>query len=85
MSEVLHMEEYHKAKKPGQKDVMAAEVQNTEPPIFYGTKEVAQFLGCSIPTAREIMRRHDFPAIYTGRIIRVYKGALEKWAMERRT
>ena len=85
MGEVLRMEEYHKAKKPHQKDVMAAEVQNTELPVFYGTKEVAQFLGCSIPTAREIMRRRDFPAIYTGRIIRVYKGALEKWAMERRT
>lgn len=82
MGEVVRLEEYEKAP---QGESMAAEERNTEPPIFYGTKEVAQFLGCSIPTAREIMRRHDFPAIYTGRIIRVYKGALEKWAMERRT
>ncbi len=82
MGEVLRLEARERTSTGA---TMAAEEQNTEPPIFYGTKEVAQFLGCSIPTAREIMRRHDFPAIYTGRIIRVYKGALEKWAMERRT
>lgn len=82
MGEVVRLE---KSENNPKTTDMAGVEQNAEPPVFYGTKEVAQFLGCSIPTAREIMRRHDFPAIYTGRIIRVYKGALEKWAMERRT
>ena len=53
-------------------------------PVFYGTKEVAQMLGCSIPTAREIMQRPDFPLVMVGKNLRVYKAALEKWAMERR-
>ena len=28
---------------------------------FIGTKEVAALMGCSIPVARQIMRRKDFP------------------------
>ncbi len=52
--------------------------------VFYGTKEVAQMLGCSIPTARELMQRPDFPLIMVGKNCKVYKAALEKWAMERR-
>ena len=53
--------------------------------IFYGTKDVAAALGCSIPTAREIMRRADFPLILAGKNMKVSKSAFEKWAMERRT
>ena len=57
---------------------------SSEPPVFYGTKDVAQLLGCSIPTAREIMQRPDFPLVMVGKSMRVYKEALIKWAMERR-
>lgn len=56
----------------------------TEKIEFYGTKEVAQCLGCSIPTAREIMHRYDFPLILVGKNLRVSKAAFEKWASERR-
>lgn len=51
---------------------------------FYGTKEVAECLGCSLPTAREIMHRYDFPLIMVGKNLRVSKEAFERWASERR-
>ena len=51
---------------------------------FYGTRGVAQCLGCSLPTAREIMHRYDFPLIKVGKNLRVQKAAFEKWASERR-
>lgn len=51
----------------------------------YGTKEVADFLGCSIPTAREIMNQKDFPLLRAGKNLRVYPGALKQWAMSRHT
>ena len=52
--------------------------------VFYGTKDVARILGCSIPTAREIMQREDFPLVMVGRKLTVLKSALEKWASQRR-
>lgn len=55
------------------------------PLTFYGTKEVASFFGCSVPTAREIMLRADFPLIRVGKNLKVYRQALEQWAMSRHT
>lgn len=52
--------------------------------IFYGTKDVARILGCSIPTARKIMQRPDFPLVMVGRKMTVLKSALEEWASQRR-
>lgn len=52
--------------------------------IFYGTKEVAEMLGCSVPTAREVMMRADFPLIMVGKNMKVSKPGLEKWSLERR-
>lgn len=52
--------------------------------VFYGTKDVAKLLGCSVPTARDIMQRKDFPLIAVGKNLKVSKSALEQWAMERR-
>lgn len=51
--------------------------------IFYGTKDVASILGCSIPTARGIMKRADSPLIMVGKNMKVAKSALEKWAQEK--
>ncbi len=53
--------------------------------IFYGVTDIAQILSCSIPTARDIMHRADFPLILVGRTMLVYKGAFEQWAMTKRT
>ena len=52
--------------------------------IFYGTKDVARMLGCSIPTAREMMRRKDFPTIMIGHVMKVSAPAFKEWAMKRR-
>ena len=54
-----------------------------EDTVFLGTKEVAKILGCSVPTARNIMRRYDFPLIRVGKNLKVSRKALEEWAMKR--
>ncbi len=47
--------------------------------------EVAKILRCSIPTARGIMKRKDFPLIRTGRCMKVSYTALLKWIESRHT
>lgn len=61
-----------------------AEEKEKEDTIFYSPKELAKMLNCSVPTAREIMLRGDFPLIRNGKILRVSKPALEAWTMEKR-
>ena len=51
---------------------------------FLNTKEVAKALGCSLPTARQIMFRYDFPLIRVGRAMKVEKTAFLDWASKRR-
>ncbi len=51
---------------------------------FIGTKEIAKLMGCSVPVARQIMRRKDFPLIMCGKNLRVMKSEFIKWASERR-
>lgn len=51
---------------------------------FYTTKDVAEMLGCSIPTARQLFYRKDFPTLKVGKNLKVCKSAFEKWASERR-
>lgn len=58
--------------------------QNDKTMTFYNTTEVAAALGCSIPTARQLFHRADFPALKVGKNFRVERKALEKWASERR-
>lgn len=50
---------------------------------FLTTKDVAEALCCSLPTARKIMQRYDFPLIKAGRNMRVLKSAFIKWAESR--
>ena len=56
----------------------------TELTVFYTTKQVAQCLGCSISTARQLFYRKDFPALKIGKNFKVEKNAFEKWCSERR-
>ncbi len=51
---------------------------------FIGTAEVAKLMGCSVPVARQIMRRRDFPLIMCGKNLKVMKSEFIKWASERR-
>lgn len=50
---------------------------------FIGTKEVAKALSCSLPTARQIMLRPDFPLIRVGKNMRVSEVAFWDWCMKR--
>ena len=50
---------------------------------FLDTKAVAKYLGCSLPTARQIMYRSDFPLIKVGKNLRVERSALKEWAQTR--
>ena len=50
---------------------------------FYTTKDVARILGCSLPTARDVMMRYVFPLIRVGKNMKVSSKALEEWSMKR--
>lgn len=51
---------------------------------FIGTKEVARILGCSLPTARNIMLRADFPLVRVGKNFKVSQQAFIEWSKQRR-
>ena len=51
---------------------------------FIGAKEVAEYMGCSVTEARNIMRREDFPTVKIGKAFKVMRSALVEWAKERR-
>lgn len=52
---------------------------------FLNTKEVAQALGCSLPTARNIMLKSaDFPLLRIGKNYRVNEQAFIEWSKKRR-
>ena len=43
------------------------------------TKDIAFEVGCSLPTAYEIVNREDFPKIRYGRKIIIPREAFERW------
>ena len=49
---------------------------------FIGTKEIAALMNCSIPVARQIMRRKDFPLVMCGKNLKVMKSEFIKWASQ---
>lgn len=51
---------------------------------FLNCREVANALRCSIPTARCIMLRADFPLIRVGREFKVSEHAFIEWSKKRR-
>ena len=51
---------------------------------FIGTKEIAELMGCSVPVARQIMRRKDCPLVMCGKNLKVMKSEFIKWASVRR-
>ncbi len=51
---------------------------------FIGSKEIAALMCCSIPVARQIMRRKDFPLIKCGKNLKVMKSEFIKWASQKR-
>lgn len=60
-------------------------MQNNNSEIeFIGTKEIAKLMGCSLPVARQIMHRKDFPLVKCGKNLKTMKSAFVTWASERR-
>ena len=55
-------------------------MQEEKTTVFYTTKDVARCLNCSIPTARQLFYRSDFPTLKIGKNFKVSKAAFEKWA-----
>lgn len=51
--------------------------------VFMDTKDIAKALGCSLPTARAIMRKQSFPLIRVGRSMKVSRDAFLKWSQGR--
>ena len=52
---------------------------------FLNTKQVAEALGCSLPTARKIMLKSaDFPTIRVGKNLKVNEQAFLEWSKKRR-
>ena len=59
------------------------EINSKEYITFYNTVDVAKMLGCSLPVARAIMYRADFPLLRVGKALKVSKPAFEKWVSQR--
>lgn len=51
---------------------------------FLNTKDIADALGCSLPTARAVMMRADFPLLRIGKNFKVNKQAFIEWSKNRR-
>lgn len=51
---------------------------------FLTTNDVAKALKCSLPAARAIMMRADFPLIRVGKNFKVNKNAFMEWSNKRR-
>lgn len=52
--------------------------------VFLTTKDIAKVLKCSLPTARQIMIRADFPLIRVGKNFKVSEQAFREWSNKRR-
>ena len=51
--------------------------------IFLTPMDVAKAMGCSVPTARQLFHRSDFPSIKVGKNFKVLKSAFIQWCCER--
>ncbi|MBK6090024.1 helix-turn-helix domain-containing protein [Ruminococcus difficilis] len=50
---------------------------------FLNVKDVAEIMGISIPTARKLFEKRDFPTIRVGRRLLVSEDAFRKYMMQR--
>lgn len=51
---------------------------------FLNTQQVAEMLGCSLPTARKLFKKPDFPVIKVGKNYRILKSAFIEWCSQNR-
>lgn len=60
-----------------------AENEKDDEIVFLTPMDVAKAMGCSVPTARQLFYRADFPALKVGKNLKVLKSAFLKWSSER--
>ena len=51
--------------------------------VFLTPMDIAKAMGCSVPTARSLFYREDFPGLKIGKNYKVLKSAFLKWCSER--
>ena len=51
--------------------------------VFLTPMDVAKAMDCSVPTARSLFYREDFPGLKIGKNYKVLKSAFLKWCSER--
>jgi hypothetical protein len=60
------------------------ETQSIEKIEFLTPMDVAKLMNCSIPTARQLFYRADFPTIKVGKNLKVLKSAFIDWCGAKR-
>ena len=51
--------------------------------VFLTPMDIAKVMDCSVPTARSLFYREDFPGLKIGKNYKVLKSAFLKWCSER--
>ncbi len=51
--------------------------------VFLTPMDIAKAMDCSVPTARSLFYRDDFPGLKIGKNYKVLKSAFLKWCSER--
>ena len=64
-------------------EMIETENINDDELVFLTPMKVAKAMGCSVPTARQLFYREDFPALKIGKNFKVLKSAFLKWSSER--
>ncbi len=55
------------------------ETKNEQEIEFLTPMDVAKLMGCSIPTARKLFYRDDFPSLRIGKNLKVLKSSFIEW------
>ena len=55
------------------------ETKNEQEIEFLTPMDVAKLMGCSIPTARKLCYRDDFPSLRIGKDLEVLKSSFVEW------
>lgn len=63
---------------------MSVNYNNENDMMFYNPEQIARLLGCSVPVARQLWHRKDFPGLKIGKNFKVNRAAFELWCLERR-
>ena len=63
-------------------NIETVETENEEM-VFLTPMDIAKAMDCSVPMARSLLYREDFPGLKIGKNYKVLKSALLKWCSER--